>query len=110
MSEPTEVERRELKRVKITLYSEWGWRIICFGLLVAGLWLKGNYVSLERYNVDQAEAVKANKEINKSIADITRLIEVMQEQNKVSDRHQKIIDDHETRLRALERKRGTLPP
>ncbi len=75
--------------------AEWAWRAVCFALLVANLYLKGNFVSLETYNADKAETEKTFREIS-------TVLTTIEERDKVNDRQDHQLQDHETRIRALE--------
>ena len=81
---------------------EWLWRIICLGLLIANLYLKGNFVSLETYNADK----ESNR---KTFEGIQTILTTMEERSKVNDRQDASIADHEARIRHLERREILAP-
>lgn len=72
--------------------AEWIYRAIVVAGLAALAWLNSNYVT--RAEFDQTRV---------TIAGIERTLAIMVEQNKVNDRQDTALQDHEVRLRTLER-------
>lgn len=76
----------------VTKYGDWIYRAIMFLLLCAVLWLNSHYVT--RVDFDQ---------LNKQVQGLDTTIKLMVEQNRVNDRQDDAIKDHEKRIRDLER-------
>lgn len=88
-------EEKPKRKYKDT--AEWTWRVACLALLIADLWLKSNFVTLTDYKADK-------KEMDGALIHLTTLIGTMEERNKVNDRQDDTLKDHEQRLRWLELK------
>lgn len=76
---------------------EWIWRAGVAALLVVNLFLKSNYVDLSRYERDRSEMQAA-------IIDLAKAQSVASERDKVNDRQDERLSDHEARLRIIESK------
>ncbi len=67
-----------------------------FALLILNLWMKTQYVSVETYKADHKETLDSIKTLSDAIIE-------MRAQKDANQRFQKAIDDHELRLRIVER-------
>lgn len=93
MNEP--ITKRKLPSEK---YAEWTWRAGVVVLLFINLWLKDNFVTKVQYDIDHKEATEA-------IRTMSTLLTTMQERDKVNDRQDLVLADHENRIRILEKRR-----
>jgi hypothetical protein len=104
MSHTTRGSEEDVKIGKVNLPGEWLWRILCTGLLIVNLWAKTNYVSLADYKTDRDAAMSSQKQSDDHLNKLENLISKIQEENKVNDRQDETLKDHEARLRVLETK------
>lgn len=81
----------------IKTWGEWIVRAIVVGLLVANLYMKQNYVSAEAYAKDKESATLVIDSIRSSIVSMDKAVSLLARQDR-------LIEDHEMRLRALERR------
>lgn len=78
------------------------WRVSTLALLVANLWLKDNFVSKLEYQKDR-ETYRADKEkTDLTLNSIDKILTKMEERDKVNDRQDTLLRDHEERIRLLE--------
>jgi hypothetical protein len=88
----TDTQIKMPKKIK----GEWLYRGLVTALLLMNLWMKTQYVGIERYDADHKEMQAA----------ITRLTETqieMRSQADVNARFVRQLDDHEDRIRKIER-------
>ena len=72
-------------------------------MLVLNLFLKANFVSMETYKADR-EAYRVDKEkSDKVLNEMSSLLTRMEERDKVNDRQDETLKDHEKRMREVER-------
>lgn len=83
----------KMENEKLKFYAEWGYRIILAILVAATLYLKNNYASHEEVGLVGERVVK-----------IETALAVLVEQNKVNDRQDRQLEDHESRIRDMERR------
>jgi len=76
----------------VTKYGEWFYRAILLCAVCIGLWLNSRYVPRDEFS-----------SLKSDVSAIQTTIKVMVEQNRVNDRQDAIIMDHESRIRVLER-------
>lgn len=91
-------EDKTARREKWLGYGEWIWRLLIMVGICGLYWLRSQFVSLAEYQTDRDG-------MRKSIEEITRVLAIEQERDKVNDRQDEQLKDHETRLRILENRR-----
>ena len=74
-------------------HAEWLYRTILLSGICAVLWLNSKYVTREEFSV-----------VTRDVDEIKTTLRIMAEQNKINDRQEGQLRDHEERLRTLERK------
>jgi len=84
-------------------HGEWIYRGLLLVLLAANLWLQKNFVTKLDYDADRAAQAKATESVKEAIVQIQTTIVLMKEENRVNDRQEKALLDHETRIRTLEK-------
>ncbi len=92
------------------LFKSWGeW--IRFGLVIAFVlgtsWLSTHYVSQEQYRTDLEATEKWRNETTKNLKDLTAAVSALAtavkvESEQVNIHQDKLLADHEARIRALE--------
>lgn len=87
----------ETVKVKTTWF-EALWKMAVVIGLAANFFLRSTFVSADTYNADRE---KTQLEIQK----LTSIVQIMQEADKVNDRQDYQLQDHESRLRALEHRK-----
>ena len=89
-------------------YGEW----LRFALLLIGMaatsYLNSHYITTDRYQADAAEGEKWRIETTKNIKELTSAVSMLAASVKVQTeqvnvRQEKMLDDHEQRIRALEK-------
>ncbi len=91
-----------MTRLKTTLlrYSTLAYRAVLLGCMGAVLYLQNHYVAKEVYEADKTIILKAQQTMRE-------LFVQMEERNKVNDRQDSTLLDHEARLRTLEKRTNT---
>lgn len=91
-------------KAKIKL--EWFLRVGGFVMLFANLWLTQHFVTVEKYETDRKEQQRETEifrhDATSNLTKLSLILETMAERNKVNDRQDEAIKDHESRLRHLE--------
>lgn len=82
------------------------WRIFFTILLGLNFFIKTNFVSKADYDADRKAAQEKydtdRQAVNTQIYDIKNILTKMTEENKVNERQEDALKDHEVRIRALE--------
>jgi len=84
-------------RTSLLRYSTFAYRLVLLCCSFAVLYLQNNFVPRKTYEADRKEMLKAQSEM-------AQILTTMEERNKVNDRQDKQLEDHENRLRSLERR------
>lgn len=88
----------------ITKYGEWFYRAILLSGVCGLLFLNSRYVTHEAFDT-QSKSTRIDFEmISQRVTSMDKTIALMAEQNLVNNRQDKLLEDHEARLRALERR------
>ncbi len=96
MAEGEGIVEEALKKPMIQMFGIWGYRMILLLCVIAGLWSQQHFVQMEVYGKDRDS-------IHAALDEFRLILNTMQERDKVNDRQDKQLEDHENRVRILER-------
>ena len=82
--------------------AEWAFRAVVVLGLAANLWMQTHYVTVDRYERDQATQREHNAKLDATMVSLDKSLVVLVEQQKTQAIQDAQLADHEKRLRALE--------
>lgn len=83
-------------RLKGFLSPEWLWRLATLGVLLASLYFQVHFVSRDEYVKDQAQIRNSLESLHEKMNDFKLSVTIL-------EHNAKQLDDHESRIRTLER-------